>query len=108
MRKSGRRRWQRSQRILGFVRKISETRSYCGIDSAYHSASLMQQCGTAGRLPFLIPPHFPPADFRKLALSGDLEYRPWQTYIVVDPISATIQDYLGVQGMFTKSKTVSK
>ena len=44
----GRRRWQRSQRIPGFVRKISETTGYSEIDSAYHSLSLMQRYGPKG------------------------------------------------------------
>jgi predicted RNase H-like HicB family nuclease len=50
MRKSGRQRWQRSQRIPGFVRKISEPTSYYEIDSAYQSLSLMQRYGTAAFL----------------------------------------------------------
>jgi hypothetical protein len=49
MRKSGRQRWQRSQRIPGFVRKISEPTSYYEIDSAYQSLSLMQRYGTVAR-----------------------------------------------------------
>jgi hypothetical protein len=50
MTKSGRRRWPRSQRIPGFVRRISETTRYSEIDSAYHSLSLMQRYGITERL----------------------------------------------------------
>ena len=57
MRKSGRQRWQRSQKIPGFVRRISETTGYSEIDSAYHRLSLMQRYGTAGRFSFPIWPN---------------------------------------------------
>jgi len=40
MRKSGRQRWQRSQRIPGFGRKISETTGYSEIDRAYSPGNL--------------------------------------------------------------------
>ena len=53
MRKSGRQRWQRSRRIPGFVRKISETTRCSEIDSAYHSLSLMQRYGICRA--FLVP-----------------------------------------------------
>jgi hypothetical protein len=56
MRKSGRQRWQRSQRIPGFGRKISEPTRCSKIDCAYHRLSLMQRYGIAGGLAFLIGP----------------------------------------------------
>jgi predicted RNA binding protein YcfA (HicA-like mRNA interferase family) len=57
VRKSGRRRWQGSQRIPGFVRKISVSTRCSEIDSAYQSLSLMQRYGNAGLFSFPIWPN---------------------------------------------------